>query len=282
VVNQIEQRFPAAPILLLDSGNFSDNPTLAGDQKTKGLLRAMEQLGYRVVNVGERDIRMGYRSFAARAEGSGLTFISCNIIDRKTKTPIFQPHAVVEAVAPEGEASVRVGVIGAVRYNPVFLKPGPGGGNIVIDPPVARVKKEMETLRKKKVEVVVLLAALHRNDARSIAREVPGIDFILGSYGGLVTTASEREGDTTILYCGNRGQRIGESRVFLGQDRKGGITERTNKLHVLSRRYPADPEMLELVETLRPGRPGTGGSAPPSFAAEPSPSPSPRPARAGK
>jgi hypothetical protein len=46
-------------MLLLDAGNFSDNPTASGDLKTRGLLNAMERLGYQVVNVGERDIRMG-------------------------------------------------------------------------------------------------------------------------------------------------------------------------------------------------------------------------------
>ncbi len=41
--------------MLLDSGNFSDNPTAEGDFKTATLLDAMELLGYQIVNVGELD-----------------------------------------------------------------------------------------------------------------------------------------------------------------------------------------------------------------------------------
>jgi len=239
--------------LLLDSGNFSDHPSPTGDRKTKGLLRAMERLGYQVVNVGEREIRMGYPEFARRTEGSTLRFISSNVVDRKTKEPVFPTHAVVEALSPDGKKKVRVGVIGAVRYNPVFLKAGPKGGNMIIDHPLERVQEAFEQVRKKKVDVVVLLAALHKNDARSIAARVPGIDYVLGSYGGLVTRGDEKEGETTVIYCGNKGQRIGESRVFLDGAKSPEITARLNKLHTLSRLYPSEPGMVGFLDTLRAG-----------------------------
>jgi 2',3'-cyclic-nucleotide 2'-phosphodiesterase (5'-nucleotidase family) len=252
-------------MLLLDAGNFSDNPTASGDLKTRGLLNAMERLGYQVVNVGERDIRMGYPEFVRRTEGTPFQYVSSNIVDRKTKKPVFDPHAIVEA-----SSSVRVGVIGAVRYNPVFLKAGPDGGNIVIAHPLESVKRELAVLRKKKVDVVVLLAALHKNDAASLARSVPGIDFILGSYGGLVTNAPETLGDTTVLYCGNRGQRIVETRVFMEPGKNGKITAQLNKLHLLSKLYPSDRDMLNFVNSLPRDAPPGGVPATSSAPVEPS------------
>jgi len=249
-VNQIKEKFPSSPILLLDSGNFSDNPTPTGDLKTAGLLQAMERLGYKVINVGERDIRMGYPDFARRTEGTPFKYVSANIIDRQTKEPVFDPHAVVEVAAPDGKNTVRVGVIGAVRFNPVFLKSGPEGSNIVIDHPLARVKREIDALQKKNVDLIVLLAALHKKDALSMARELPEIDYVLGSYGGLVTPREEKAGDVTLLYCGNRGQRIGESRVFFDKDDRSTIEFQLNKLHVLSRVYPVDHDMLNFLNSI--------------------------------
>jgi 2',3'-cyclic-nucleotide 2'-phosphodiesterase (5'-nucleotidase family) len=230
----------------------------------------MERLEYRVVNVGERDIRMGYAEFARRTEGSPFTYLSANIIDRKTEKPVFKPHTVVEVAAPDGGRNVRVGMIGVVRYNPLFLKAGPDGGNIVIDHPLQRIKLEMEALRKKNVDVIVLLAALHKNDARSIARAVPDIDYILGSYGGLVTRGAEREGDTTLLYCGNKGQRICESRVFLEKGQAAKLASPFNKLHMLSHQYPSDDEMLIFVKSLKSGKPAAATPAGTSRTAEPS------------
>jgi 2',3'-cyclic-nucleotide 2'-phosphodiesterase (5'-nucleotidase family) len=172
--------------------------------------------------------------------------------------------------APDGASSVRVGVIGAVRYNPVFLKAGPDGGNIVIIHPLESIKRELAVLRKKRVDVVVLLAALHKNDATSLARAVPGIDFILGSYGGLVTNVPETSGDTTVLYCGNRGQRIGETRVFMERGKNGKITGQLNRLHLLSKLYPSDRDMLNFVNSLPRDAPAGGVPATSSVPVEPS------------
>src|SRR5262245_15912051 len=119
-------------MLLLDSVNFSDNPGADGDVQTRARLEAMGRLGYSVVNVGDRGVRLGYADFAKRTQGTPFTYVSANIVDRKSREPVFAPHAVVEAKAPSGKAKVTVGVTGALRFNPVFLKSGPNGGNMVI------------------------------------------------------------------------------------------------------------------------------------------------------
>ena len=46
-------------MLLVDSGNFSDNPTPQGDAKTRALVEAMGKIGYAAANVGERDVKLG-------------------------------------------------------------------------------------------------------------------------------------------------------------------------------------------------------------------------------
>jgi 2',3'-cyclic-nucleotide 2'-phosphodiesterase (5'-nucleotidase family) len=215
----------------------------------------MGMLGYQVVNVGERDIRTGYPEFERRSKGLPFRFVSANIVDRETKAPVFPPHVIVEARSPDGKTKARVGVIGVVRYNPIFLKAGPGESNIVIDHPSERVQAEVQKLREEQVDAIVLLAALHKEDAKKIVQAVPQIDFVLGSYGGEYTAAAEVEGTARVLYCGNRGQRIGESRVFF-EDRDGGkqVVDVTTMLHTLSRTYPNDGKMLEFV-TSKTGSP---------------------------
>jgi len=98
-------------LVLLDSGNFSDNPTEAGDLRTATLLQTMKKLGYRAVNVGERDLNFGYDDFVKRTEGLGLSFISTNIVKQGTKEPIFPPYTVVEVKGTSGK-KVRIGVLG--------------------------------------------------------------------------------------------------------------------------------------------------------------------------
>jgi 2',3'-cyclic-nucleotide 2'-phosphodiesterase (5'-nucleotidase family) len=237
--------YSATPTLLLDSGNFSDNPTPEGDLKTRGLLEGMSRLGYAVVNVGDRDLSMGYDEFRARTAGATFPFVSSNLVRQDTREPVFDPYRVVDAVSPDGSRKLRVGVIGATRYNPLFLKAGPEQSNLVIVKPVESVKRVIDEVREKS-DVIVLLAALHKEEAKRIVRAVPEIDFVVGSYGGIITARDEKEGETWLLYSGNQGKRVGETRVYL--DDAKSITSVVTNLYLLGARYPANQPMLEFVE----------------------------------
>lgn len=251
---------------MLDSGNFSDNPTPAGDAKTKALLDAMGRLGYAAVNVGDRELVTGYDDFMKKAQAASFPFVSTNFVRQDTKEPVFKPYVIVEAKG-KGKTPVRVGVLGVVRYNPVFQKAGPGTSNVVIAQPIEMLQKYLPEVRKK-ADVVVLLASLHKDDARAIARGLPGIDFVLGAFSGIVTAQDEVEGKTHLRYTGNQGKHVGESRVSLGADRQ--VVSVTHYTHMLQARYPNDDTMLAFVnralakihEDQKPAQaPATGGGS---------------------
>jgi 2',3'-cyclic-nucleotide 2'-phosphodiesterase (5'-nucleotidase family) len=246
------------PVLLLDSGNFSDNPTPQGQGKTKRLLQAMEKLGYEVVNVGERDIRMGYDDFRRRTEEAPFRFISANIVDKETKKPVFEPRTVVELEQEGVERKVKVGVTGVARYNPAFLKRGPDGSSMVIAHHVEAVKAQVKALENEDVDVVVVLAALPMTDAKRIAEEVPGIDYVLGAYGGMYS--QEDIGPTSLIYCGNRGQRIAEARIVVGDGSEAVVDNDTVRMHFLTREYPDSKEMVRYLESLEQSEEAGGES----------------------
>jgi 2',3'-cyclic-nucleotide 2'-phosphodiesterase (5'-nucleotidase family) len=242
--DRIESTFPGTPVVFLDSGNFSDNPNEAGELRTKGLLEGMNRLGYRVVNVGERDLSLGFDVFRERTRESKARFVSANIVRFGTKDPVLDPYAIVEVSVPGRAAPLRIGVLGAVRFNPVWKKPGPDGTSLGIAMPKEMIARVLPEVRAK-ADVVVLLAAMSRDDAGALAREVPGIDFVFGAYGGMVSTQEEIEGGAQLVYVGNQGQRIGETRIFL--DDRGAIASTTTYLHFLTSRYPSDPGMEAFV-----------------------------------
>jgi hypothetical protein len=268
VVEQLRQKFPDSPVLLLDSGNFSANPTPSGIVKTEALIAGMGRLGYAAANVGERDVRAGYDAFLDRTRGARFPLVSANIVRSDNKKPVLPPSLVVEAMAPNGKRSVRIGLIGVVRFNPIFRKAGPEGTRLEIIHPNEVIGRELKRLREENVELVILLAALHRDDARRIVKEHPGIDIVVGSYGGFYVTEQEEEG-SWVLYSGNQGKQLGESRIFLGEG--GRRPEVVNKLHYLSDLYPTDPAMREFISgvmrdadrgrTEMPDRPYAGPSA---------------------
>jgi len=206
----------------------------------------MGRLGYVAGNIAERELSLGYDEFLNRTENVAFPLLSANIVRQDTREPVFKPYVVLD-VLTSSKKNIRVGVMGVVRFNPVFLKSGPGGSNLVVAPPREMVERYIGELRKRS-DLVILLAALHKEKARIIAQEVPGIDIILGSYGAIYSTREEPEGETQILYSGNQGRRIGETRVFL--DPEQHMERTTSFTHFLTARYPSDPEMQEFVNQV--------------------------------
>jgi 2',3'-cyclic-nucleotide 2'-phosphodiesterase (5'-nucleotidase family) len=232
--------------VLFDTGNFSDNPTEAGDLRTATLLESMKKLGYKAVNIGERDLNLGYDDFIKRTKGLPMSFISTNIVKQGTKEPVFSPFAVVDVKGTSGER-VRVGVLGVDRYSPVWQKAGPSETNLAMASPADMIATYLPEVRAKS-DVIVLLAALSKEDAHELAKQFPDIDLVLGAYGGIISTVEETEGRARIYYTGNQGKRIGESRITL--DAKRRVADVTSYLHFLTAHYPEDKAMQDSIAAI--------------------------------
>jgi len=229
--------------VLLDSGNISDNPSPTGDIKTRALVEGMGLMGYQAANVGMRDMNMGYDSFAARIEDATFPFISSNIVRKDNGEPVFKPYTILNVEDRQGR-KVRIGVLGVVRYNPVFLKSGPDETSMVIRRPEEVLEKYLPEVREKS-DVIVLLAALHKADAKRITAMTDGIDVVLGSYGGAFSVRDEQSGGAWLFYTGNQGKRMGETRLYFNDD--GELQDPISYMHFLTARYPGQEKMQEFV-----------------------------------
>ena len=243
LLNQIKTNYPATPLVILDGGNYTDNPTEQGEARTAVLLEQMAKLGTKVVNVGDRELGFGFDEYAKTIAGVPMDFISSNIIKQGTTEPAFKPYAIVETKGTSGKP-VRVGVLGLIRYSPVWLKSGPAGGSLVTAPLADAVARYLPEVRQK-ADVVVLLASVSKEDARELAKSFQDLDFVLGSYGGMYNAVEESEGRVRIVYTGNQGKRVGESRITL--DAKRRVGDVVTHMHFLTVRYPEDKAMAALV-----------------------------------
>lgn len=246
LLQQLRAAYPDTPQLLLDSGNFSDNPSEEGEIRTQGLLEGMAKLGYQVANVGERELALGYEEFRKRTEGSPIQFVSANVVRQDTKAPVFRPFTIVE-VKRKGKKPLRVGVTGVARYSPGWQKAGPDQTNLVMARPAEGLRGVIEQM-KKSADVVVLLAALSKSDATQIVTEVPGIDFVLGSYGGAYDYNEALVSGARIYYSGNQGKRMGETRVYLGPGEK--VATANTYMHFMTAAYHDDPAMAAFVDEV--------------------------------
>ncbi len=222
----------------------------------------MGRLGYAAVGVAERDLVLGYDDLLKKMSGAPFPLVSTNFVRRGTSEPVFKPYVIVEAKRGDGKPPVKVGVMSVVRFNPVFLKTGPAGSNVSIAQPAEMVRKYLDEVRKK-ADLVVLLAELSVYDARQVAKEIPGIDFVFGAYGGTYSSQEEVEGSTRIVFTGNQGKRVGETRAFL--DDKSRVISQESYLYFLTGRFPDDPDTLKWTQaTLAKTQPAGGAPGSPA------------------
>ena len=254
VGSQVRALFPDAGLLLLDAGNFSDHPTGEGEAKTHALVEGMNLLGYAAANVGERELAGGFDGFRRQTEGAKFPFLSANIVRKEDGKPVFSPSTVIEVPRANGDP-VRVGVIGLTRLNPLLQKAGPDGSNLGIADPAKALEAVLPGVRAQ-ADVVVLLAAMPESDARTLIGAHPGIDLVLGAFGGFVSPEERAEGKTAVRYTGVQGRVLGEVRVTLSPE--GRPTATTSLMHQLDPRYPSDPQMATYLERTLASLPRTG------------------------
>jgi len=231
----------------LDAGSWSDN-LLSPDGliKTKALLSGMSEIGYAAANVAERDLAAGLEPFLDRKKEAAFPMVSANLVFSSSGKPITDPYILLKLEPkkfPALKSPLRIAITGVTRFNPTFMKSAPPKDNVVITPPADALKKYLPEM-KKKADQVIVLAAMPRDDAHLLVKELPGIDLVLGAFGGMTTAVEEKEGATAIFYCGTQGKYLAELRML----RHDNLTELKSSLHYLNAQYPTDPSMQAKVD----------------------------------
>ena len=128
--------YPASPLLLVDAGDWTGDPTPQGGLQTDGLIEGMNALGYKVSNLSLRELAQGYDLFQARRKKAKFELVSAKPVGLSSHYPRTR-HA------PAGLAGGQPGAIGRCFHNgqPMLptgthtLQPGdrvvfelPGGG----------------------------------------------------------------------------------------------------------------------------------------------------------
>jgi hypothetical protein len=206
-MSTFQRRWPTAAAFAVDAGNFSDLPGPAGAIKTRALVEAMNELGYRAAGIGARDLAFGPAALAELGSVARFPFLSANLMLAAQGRAWLPASHVVEA------GGLRIGIVAAMRHDPLSSWALPDGTSLVTVDPIPPVARALAGLAGK-ADVVVLLASMPLEDARLVARRVPGIDLVVGGYGGQAMLAPAVEGTARILYLEDQGKFLGLGTIF--------------------------------------------------------------------
>jgi len=195
-------------ILLLDTGNLLFRRAPQTEIKHREallrvdlLIQSYNEMGYDVVNVGEKDLMMGSKFLYEMSPRAKFSFVSTNLIDKKTGKSVFKPYIIKEV------AGLKIGILGLLddQFNLTLREKDPG---LNITEPLSALRATVKGLREY-CDLIVLLSQLGESRDKKLAGENRDIDLILGGGGESKRSVMERIDGTAIYRLEPRGGYLG-------------------------------------------------------------------------
>ncbi len=239
-----QERQSSSHLLLLDAGNSLFGDRFLGQRtQGKGVVEAMNLLGYDAMALGGGDMRLGLDTLRQRMAEAEFPFLSANVVLSGTETLFAEPYIIKEM------GDHQVAIIGLTE---------PGAADVVQG--AVTVLNPIETARRYVAEVssrasiIILLSHTGVEENMRLAGEVEGIDLIVSGAGqALPGQAIQNETTGTIIVQaevpgpGHAGRMIGVARLQI--DSRGKIENHQWTSIALTPNFADDPEMRALLNS---------------------------------
>jgi 5'-nucleotidase len=239
-----QERQASSHLLLLDAGDSLFGDRLLGQQtQGKGVVEAMNLLGYDAMALGGGDTRLGLDTLRQRMAEAEFPFLSANVVLSGTKTLFAKPYIIKEM------GDHRVAIIG-------LTEPGAADaveGAVTVLNPIETARRYVAEVSSK-ASIIIVLSHIGVEEDMKLAGEVEGIDlFVSGT--GQVSLGQAAQNETTgtlivqaeVPTPGHAGRIVGVARLQI--DSQGEVTNHQWTAVSLTPDFTDDPEMRTLLSS---------------------------------
>jgi 5'-nucleotidase len=271
IAKRREARAAQGPVLVLDAGDYSmGTPFGAATRETGGELQLMSLMGYDATTFGNHEFDLGPdglgKSIAVAAKAGRVPAVlasntgfaandaALSDLQRLTKEGVIRRRLVIE------RGGIRFGVFGLLGKEAQFYTGGAGAATF--SDAIQAAKELVKVLREQeKVDVVICLShggvqkgqdgRFSDGDDVAVAREVPGIDVVVGGHSHTeLQEAIIVNGRTPVVQTGRESRNLGE--LVLSVD-GGTLTVESYRLHPIDDTIAGDRAIAAEIETLKKG-----------------------------
>lgn len=214
------------------------------------IVEAYNLIGYDAVCVGSQDLIAGLPYLKGLRKGAKFTWLSANLVSKKTKKQIFKSSISVKL------GTIKAGVIGLTGAATLAAS---DDANIL---PWDQVLPALVDKMAKKNDLLILLSNLPPADNQRIAETMPGIHLIIQS-GATANTISPQPINNTILAStAPQGKQVGimeinwqpggqwGSNLNKGDDQQAVPSTYRHRFLAMEKELPDHPEIASLVGEL--------------------------------
>ncbi|MBK8014895.1 MAG: hypothetical protein IPK13_26560 [Deltaproteobacteria bacterium] len=180
--------------------------------KASLLARAYQQLGALAINVSEGELVEGVEFLSDLQRNGAVRLVSANVRPARREGGPSVARSFLHDVG-----GIKIGVTGVSTPERVAAI----GARVSVIEYAPPVSAEVNALKARGAEVVVVLANVGENAARTLARNVPGIDVIVRAPGSAIespVSTPEQVAGVLIVEAGSQGQHVGRLSIRWGLD----------------------------------------------------------------
>jgi 5'-nucleotidase/UDP-sugar diphosphatase len=203
---------------------------------------AMNLLKTDAVGIAERDLRYGASCVTAQAKRSRLPVVCANLIEKRSGKPLFDPYVIKEI------GGVKVGFFGLIGAK---VDLGPSRDSLVAEEPAVVARRTIAELRRRSVDVVVLLGQLGTVESEALVTAVDGVDALVVGAGTSVSAQGRLIKNTVACYGGEQGYYV--CKTVLTLDSRQQVTTRAADAIMLGPEVAEQRAMHELVKGFEDG-----------------------------
>ncbi|MBW3127121.1 bifunctional metallophosphatase/5'-nucleotidase [Hymenobacter profundi] len=242
-IDRVRQARGAGNVLLVDGGDTFGDDLLGNLTKGAAIIRLMNAVGYQFMALGNHDFEYGSARTRELQRLARFPLRGANVLDKATGQPFLGDPTTVLTVG-----GVRVGLL-ALAYHNTHLTGNPDNTKeLTFGNGLEAARRYLPALRAR-ADVVVVVSHQGTKVDEQLAREVPGIDLIVGAHSHDRITPPRRVNQTWIVQALSDAAVLGQLTV---QVQDGKITKVDGLAPTLwTADFPADPAVARLVDSLR-------------------------------
>ena len=231
-------------LFLFDAGGAMGGNLMGEGANPELTATLMNKIGYDAMNVGIRDLNLGLEGLKRLANTANFPLISSNL-----QVSPFEDAKLLKKYLIYDVKGIKIGVFGLINENAVFYLWKHNQQNLRFLRDVKTAEKMVKLLHEKGADVIILLSGLGFRRDTMLARMVPGIDLIIGSFDGfgLRNAYEDPINHTIVVRTYNSLSEVGIISLFIDKKYKtiAGYDYRRETL--LVDRYLPDHRILKLL-----------------------------------
>lgn len=240
LVGAIRAERPERPVLVLFAGDLLQGTVTSTVFLGSPDVGFLSDMGVDAAAMGNHELDYGQQIFRELIAEARYPILAANL----SAEPV--PFAVRPYVVLRPAGGPRVAVLGLVTDELTTTTHPRNTGGIRVADPVETARQWVPELRRQ-ADLVVVLSHLGYGADRRLAREVPGIDVIVGGHNHFRFDEPRMEQGVPILQAGERGRYLGRLDLLVGD---GRVEVQGYRLIPVDEAAPEDPRIAAEVRAL--------------------------------